>query len=149
MEHLVNVEIVDIDLRPEMLSITTKFEIDPELQGDFAGLALGGYAAIEADEPFALSAHVDLRDADGITQVYLLIREWVGGGEFVGQATRLVEMAPDDAPPTLVVRTGRAAGHVVHPALAFRRAPGAAATGFVTIRKLVFGSLYQHPEWIG
>lgn len=147
LENLTDVEITDIDLRPQMLGITCTFKIDPALPGEFAGIALGDYASIEQDEPFALSTQIDLQSAEGISQVYLLIREWIGGGEYVGQATRIVELAPESS-PTLVVRTGRSTGHVVQPALALRRPTGVPAWGTITIRKLMFGSLYEHPDWL-
>jgi hypothetical protein len=146
-EHLTDLEIVDIDLRPEMLGVSCSFKIDPALPGEFAGMALGEYAQIEQDEPFALSTQIELSDAVGISQVYLLIREWVNGGEYVGQATRIVELTPEPS-TTLVVRAGRSPGHVVQPALALRRPQGAVAEGTITIRKLIFGSLYAHPEWL-
>ena len=147
LENLTDVEVVDIDMRPQAPGLSCKFSIDPAFAGEYAGLALGDYASIEEDEPFALSAQVDLGESDGITEVYLLIREWVGGGEYIGQATRLAEMDTESA-STLVVRTGRATGHVVRPALLFRRRLGAPAGGTITIRKLLFGSLYQHPDWL-
>lgn len=146
VEHWNSVTVEDIDTGPSGPAITVSANFNENQDAKFYSFVIADYIPVVRDDLLISQLELTVQRSTNIASGFMVMREWIAGGEFVGQATRAVAMR--DEP--VVVNVGRSSSgenRVFQPLLTFQRETAAAGGVTIKINRIAMGTLYQYPIW--
>lgn len=141
-ENWQSVAVDGTDPGPDGPSISITASFDAENEQKFYSLVLGDYIPVSSDDLLVMRFELSVQSAHNISHAYVVMREWIQGGTFVGQATRSIAMRKDNA-AAIVGRAASGEDRVFQPLLTFQRAGSGAGEVSFTLTRLSVGSLYK------
>lgn len=147
LENLTDVSIDDIDLGPQGPAITVTLRAGADNPAPYVSIVVGDYLPAPVDEAVVLRAEIEVLASAEIAAGYAIVREWIAGGEYVGQTTRPIAMAAG-AQPIVAARIVGGESRLLQPVLSLKRTPGIAASATIRVRRMAMASLYAHPGWL-
>lgn len=146
-ENIDDLVIESIDSGPDGPAITLSATIAAANPAPFVSLVLGDYMPIAPDDVAAVRFDAEISDAQGVDGAFVILREWIAGGTYVGQATQPIAIRGGQV-PAVAARMGGGDQRLLQPVLSFRRVPGTDGSATFTIRRLALASLHAHPAWL-
>lgn len=145
-ENADTISVDHVDLSPEGPAITLTIGASASNPAPFVSIVLGDYLAIPNEDIAVLRLDAEMARVRSVDAAYLVVREWIAGGTYVGQATRPVALSKDPA-AAVAARMATGDSRLFQPLLTFRRESGEAQIT-VRLRRIAFGSLHDHPGWL-
>lgn len=146
-ENADDVTVESIDLGPDGPAITVTVSIAENNPAPFVSIVLGDYLPMPADDVGVLRFDVEISAVNGVEGAFTILREWIAGGTYVGQATQPIALGGARL-PAVAARMGGGDQRLLQPVISFRREPGKPASVTATIRRLALASLHAHPGWL-
>ncbi|WP_375287906.1 hypothetical protein [Sphingomonas sp.] len=146
-ENADDVTVEAIDLGPDGPSITVTLAFNTTNAAPFVSVVLADYVPVQADDVFALRMDMEMVRQSGVSAAFLILREWISGGTYVGQATRSVPLDRGTV-PVAAARMAGGESRLIQPVLSVRRAEGSAGAVTVRLRRLALASIHDHPAWL-
>lgn len=146
VECISDLMIDEIDLGPggPAMSITIT---DVQADAEYFSVVLGGYHAVSRDDIGIVTFETRFSGVENVAGAFAVVREWVAGGEYIGQATRPVSLH-GEAARSVVARGAGGVDRVLQPLLSLRRKQPGPVRLTVRLSRVVFGSLYEHTDWL-
>lgn len=141
-----SIAVEQVDLGPKGPAITLTLGFAATNEAPFVSVVLGDYLAVPSGGIAALRLDVELSRMKGTSAAFLIVREWIAGGTYVGQATRPIELGQGLVPAS-AARMATGDSRLFQALLTFRRDAG---DGHVTARlaRVRFADLNDYPAWL-
>lgn len=146
-ENADDVTVEAIDLGPDGPSITVTLAFAAANTSPFVSVALSDYLPVQADDVLAMRMDVEMVRQSGVSAAFLILREWISGGTYVGQATRPIPL-DKDVRPLAAARMAGGESRLLQPVLSVRRAEGSAGALTMRLRRMAMAGLHDHPAWL-
>lgn len=146
-ENADHATIETIDLGPDGPSVTITIGFNAGNAAPFISIVLGDYTPVARDDVIALRADVEPVRASGVTGAFLIMREWISGGTYVGQATRPIPL-DQGIVPMVAARMGGGESRLLQPVLSVQRMEGHEGSITVRLRRMALASIHDHPTWL-
>jgi hypothetical protein len=134
-----------VDLSPEGPGLTVTLGFSGQNASPFVSVVLGDYLPVENGGVATLRVDVEMLRARRASAAFLVVREWIAGGTYVGQATRPI--AGDGLVSATAARMATGDSRLFQPLLTIRR-DGGAGDVTVRLRRVMFADLHEHPTWL-
>lgn len=146
-ENADDVSVDAIDLGPDGPSITVTLTFEAANAAPFISIVLADYMPVPPDEVVALRMDVETVRQSGVSGAFLILREWIAGGTYVGQATRPIPLDRGTV-PIAAARMAGGESRLLQPLLSVRRAEGSAGSLSVRLRRVALAGVHDHPAWL-
>lgn len=146
-ENADEISVDSIDMGPDGPGLTLTIRFSEANAAPFISVVIGDYAPIAQDDVFAARMDAEISAARNVSGGFLILREWIAGGTYVGQATSAI---PTDQGFTAVAaaRSGSGESRMLQPVISIKRAGEGAGSATVRLRRFAFASLHEHPAWL-
>lgn len=141
----VHVDHVDFGVDGPAITLTIGFAATNPAR--FVSLVLGDYLHLEDGDVAVLRLDAEVSRVRSVAAAYLVVREWIAGGTYVGQATRPMAVAGGLA-PAVAARMATGDSRLFQPLLSVQRADGGEGQATVRLRRVAFAGLHDHPAWL-
>jgi hypothetical protein len=146
-ENADDVSVDAIDTGPDGPSVTVTVSFAAANPAPFVSVVLSDYLPLPADDVLAMRLDAEVIRHSGAQGAFLILREWIEGGTYVGQATRPIPLERAVTPIT-AARMAGGTQRLIQPVLSIRRQEGSEGTVTMRLRRIAVGSLHDHPAWL-
>jgi hypothetical protein len=146
-ENADDVTVDSIDMGPDGPAIVVTLRFAASNPAPFVSIVLSDYMPIAPDDVIAFRMDAEVNRATGVSGAFLILREWIAGGTYVGQATQPIPLDKSNA-PVAAARMGGGEARLLQPVFSVRRAEGSEGEATVRLRRIAFASLHEHPAWL-